>query len=96
MRSFIRIRPVLMGDMPRTRTYARTHARAHAHTHNFLFVSWQIYGHLDEQMLLLYRQIQLLVGYVSSILLVEKNTSTDKHDTCISNKFNSFSANIGK
>ena len=32
MRSFIRIRPVLMGDMPRSHTHIHTHTYIHTHT----------------------------------------------------------------
>ena len=33
MRSFIRIRPVILGDMPWTHTHTHTHIHTHTHTH---------------------------------------------------------------
>ena len=33
MRSFIRIRPVILGDMPWTHTHTHTHTHIHTHTH---------------------------------------------------------------
>ena len=32
MRSFIRIHPVILGDMPRTHTHIHTHTHTHTHT----------------------------------------------------------------
>ena len=33
MRSFIRIRPVILGDMPWTHTHTHIHTHTHMHTH---------------------------------------------------------------
>ena len=42
MRSFIRIRPVLTGDMPRTHTYIHTHTEGHSNSLANAFGAWLI------------------------------------------------------
>ena len=65
MRSFIRIHPVILGDMPRTRihTYIHTHIHTYIHIREYMYVSSHICMHVLSLIKQLFYNFSFISGF---------------------------------